>query len=259
MTAISTDKFWVSIALHNGFIYRHNVHFEFPGSLVDAGPARKTKLPISSVNSQQNIKNILRNFVSEMYTYKQAHSINISLASFLTQGLRDKKLKEFLDKNSRPFLNSSENDREFQLYELDNACLSGLVPIIEEIKSYQDGSKRLPGILTIGLISTYDAYVGNLIAFFLKDNWKILSGSEKAISFEEIEKYNSIDELKQAIISKEVETILRESHQKQFNLMENKFKLKLREGLDVWPSFVELTQRRNLLEPDPKVLAAARR
>jgi hypothetical protein len=48
------------------------------------------------------------------------------------------------------------------------------------------------------------------------------------------------------IIEKEVETILRDSHSDHFDWMESRFGLPLRKGLEVWPDFIEITERRNL-------------
>lgn len=50
-----------------------------------------------------------------------------------------------------------------------------------------------------------------------------------------------------SIIEKEVETVLRNSHVEQFDWLESKFGIPLRKGLDSWPTFVETTERRNLL------------
>ena len=47
-------------------------------------------------------------------------------------------------------------------------------------------------------------------------------------------------------VEKEIESVLRKSHTEQFDWLENKFGLKLRVDLKVWPVFVEVTERRNL-------------
>jgi len=48
-------------------------------------------------------------------------------------------------------------------------------------------------------------------------------------------------------VEKEVETVIRKSHVEQFEWMEKRFDVSLRKGLNVWPRFVEVTERRNLL------------
>ena len=49
------------------------------------------------------------------------------------------------------------------------------------------------------------------------------------------------------MIDREIESLLRESHHQQFASLEEKLAVKLREGLTIWPKFVELCERRNLL------------
>ena len=58
--------------------------------------------------------------------------------------------------------------------------------------------------------------------------------------------FDSIEAARAHIVEKEVESVLRESHADQFGWMEKKFKVPLRDGLSIWPSFIEVTERRNL-------------
>jgi hypothetical protein len=74
----------------------------------------------------------------------------------------------------------------------------------------------------------------------------ILNASEKNISYTRLIEFKNIEDAKQYIIEKEVEELLRKSHVEQFDWLQNKFDIKLKEGLSIWPTFVELTQRRNL-------------
>jgi len=60
-------------------------------------------------------------------------------------------------------------------------------------------------------------------------------------------KFASISETRDALIGREIEAVIRSSHQEQFLWMEDKFSIKLREGLSAWPHFIEICERRNLL------------
>ncbi len=75
---------------------------------------------------------------------------------------------------------------------------------------------------------------------------EILNSAEKQISFEMLSKFASIDAAREYVLEKEVETILRSSHAEQFKWMENAFKLPLTKDLEIWPAFMEITERRNL-------------
>ena len=104
----------------------------------------------------------------------------------------------------------------------------------------------LPRTFLVSFVSVYDAYLGNLIRVLLQLRPGLLDGSEKQFTFKQIAAYASIDEARIAMIEEEVESVLRESHYEQFRWIERKCNIKLREGLASWPTFIELTERRNL-------------
>jgi hypothetical protein len=57
---------------------------------------------------------------------------------------------------------------------------------------------------------------------------------------------SSIEGAREHIIATEIESFLRKSHIEHFEQLERRLSMELRKGLDSWPTFVELTQRRNL-------------
>ncbi len=107
-------------------------------------------------------------------------------------------------------------------------------------------SKLLPRSLIVSLVSQYDAYLGRLLRALFIGKPEILNNSERKLSFEDIAGLASIDNARDLILEKEVESILRSSHADQFKWMENAFKLPLTKDLKCWPAFIELTERRNL-------------
>ncbi len=108
-------------------------------------------------------------------------------------------------------------------------------------------SKALPNMFLLALVSQYDAFIANLLKALFLRRPELIFTSEKQVSFSDISGFNSINEIKNSIIEKEVENIIRQSHAKQFDIMEKSFKIELRSGLDIWPNFIEITERRNLL------------
>lgn len=103
-----------------------------------------------------------------------------------------------------------------------------------------------PRSLLVSLISQYDAYLGRLLRTAFVRKPEILNSSEKKISFDSLTRFESIQAAREFILEKEVESILRSSHAEQFKWMENAFSVTLTKDLQVWPEFIELTERRNL-------------
>ena len=105
----------------------------------------------------------------------------------------------------------------------------------------------LPNSLFVSLISQFDAFLGKLIRLIFITKPEILNSSEKNISFSKLSELKSFDEAKEYMIEKEIESVLRESHSEHFLWIENKLKITLRKDLDIWKTFIEITERRNLL------------
>jgi hypothetical protein len=104
----------------------------------------------------------------------------------------------------------------------------------------------VPRSLFVALLSTYDHFLGELIRALLLVKPELLNNSERAMRFSELTQFDSIEEARDFIIDKEIETVLRSSHADQFAWMESRFAMPLKKGLLVWPEFIEITERRNL-------------
>ena len=96
------------------------------------------------------------------------------------------------------------------------------------------------------LISQYDAYIGRLLRTAFVRKPEILSSSDRKLSFEALNQFESIEAAREFILEKEVESVLRSSHADQFKWIEKSFDLVLTKDLASWPSFVEIAERRNL-------------
>lgn len=103
--------------------------------------------------------------------------------------------------------------------------------------------EAVPRSFIVSLVSNYDAFLGGLIRnlFLMKPD--TLSASDKNITFSELVEFGSVEDAREYMIEKEVETVLRKSHSEQFDWLENKFGLPLRKDLSIWPNFIEITER----------------
>jgi len=99
----------------------------------------------------------------------------------------------------------------------------------------------------ISLVSRFDEFIGDLIRGIHKQNPDRLKNSEKNLSYEEITSLTNLSQAIDRLIDKEVDRILRDSHVTQIKYLETQLNFEFREKLTVWPEFVELTERRNLL------------
>lgn len=104
----------------------------------------------------------------------------------------------------------------------------------------------VPRSFLVSLVSQYDAFLGSLVRAIFNSRPEMLRSSGLTLSFSQLSEFSSIDAARDYILEKEVENLLRGSHSDHFYWMENKFDVKLRKDLPVWPTFVEVAERRNL-------------
>jgi len=99
----------------------------------------------------------------------------------------------------------------------------------------------------VSLVSQYDSLLDGLLRALFRHRPELLNASERALTLKELLAFESIDAAREHIVEKEVEAVIRKSHVEQFEWMENRFEIQLRKGLNVWATFVEVTERRNLI------------
>lgn len=149
--------------------------------------------------------------------------------------ISDKKVKKEEDEESKEVLYKvpMESGKEFERVQDD---------LSHSINVYS----LIPKNTVVAMVSLYDAFLADLIecAYIIKP--ELLNACEKEFSFSDIMGFESLEKLKQHIIEKDVESIIRESHIKQFDLLSKKFNIELTKDLPSFNDFIEITERRNL-------------
>jgi hypothetical protein len=160
------------------------------------------------------------------------------------EALRTKKAStnEDLEQKAKEFFKGSEkNDIQAVLHQILQWRESVFL-----LKRIDAGQEVAPRSFLVALISQYDAYLGNLLKSLLSLRPELLESSERSLTFAELCKFKSIDDAREYILEKEVESFLRKSHSEQFSWLEKKFGINLKTDLLIWPTFIEITERRNL-------------
>jgi len=116
---------------------------------------------------------------------------------------------------------------------------------LEKFKSISQ-EEILINSLFLTLFSTFDAYIGDLLRCLYQNKKELINSIDYSLSTEEIMKCKSIEQLKKIIIERDLDKLRRESYHEQFKILENKFGVVLRKYQN-WPSFVECSQRRNII------------
>src|SRR5690606_1659122 len=120
------------------------------------------------------------------------------------------------------------------------------IELNDKVETTALATKLLPINFVVSFVSQYDAYLGGLIRSMFQAKPELLNNSEKNILFSELIKFKSLEEAREYLIEKEVESVLRESHLKHFKWLEAKLNIPLRKDLPSFSDFIEITERRNL-------------
>ena len=131
-------------------------------------------------------------------------------------------------------------------YKLKPEALPSFLRSSKDLLSSALSVQKVPQIFFCSLVHQYDSYLGKLlrVAFLVKPD--ILNASEKQLTFADLSSFASIEDAREYLIEKEIETVIRDSHDGHFNWMEKRFRLPLRKELLSWSKFIEMTERRHL-------------
>jgi hypothetical protein len=116
----------------------------------------------------------------------------------------------------------------------------------KKVNQFDSSKELLPRSLLVSLVAQYDAFLGRLLKVCFIKKPELLHTSDKQVTFEVINQFESLDALREYMLEKEIETVLRKSHLDQLQVVERLCNVPLTKGLDFLPSFIEITERRNL-------------
>ncbi len=154
----------------------------------------------------------------------------------------DKKFDDFINDNK---IETEETDDHI-VHTIPLEKSTRYLKLKKRSESWDVAYHQAPRSILVSLVSAYDSFLSELIKalFYLKP--EVLHSSERTLTFSELTGFESIEAAREHVLAKEVESVIRDSHIKQFDWLEKRFDIILRKGLDRWPIFVELTERRNL-------------
>ncbi|MBN2637263.1 MAG: hypothetical protein JXR61_13405 [Prolixibacteraceae bacterium] len=191
----------------------------------------------------------LDNFLEELSALNDTFPMELALLS-----IKHKQLIEKLEKISIVIEEEEGGESESKKvrYKANVENFEEFTEIHKHLQRTDIAKKIIPRNFVVSNVSQYDAFLGELVKTLYEVNSNIIRSCEKDLKIEELFNYDSIEELKEHIVDKEVESLLREEHYEQLKILEKRItkvtgnNFTLTTNLPVLPEFVELTQRRNL-------------
>lgn len=153
-------------------------------------------------------------------------------------------LNRFLETNGELVVDEGKGEKKYRI----GPTHFGKVRRLErQFKSSAVAQSLVPSSLLVTLVSRYDAFLKRLIRTMVLTCPSLLKSSDRTLSLGSLIELGDFENAKEYLIEKEIEFVLRKSHGDQFSWLESTLNMKLREDLPSWQTFIELTERRNLI------------
>ena len=154
--------------------------------------------------------------------------------------------KKFKDKYS-PYEIQNKKNKDISTYKIADLGLS--IEINRDFKKLQRlqlANKFMPRSGIINLINVYDKLISRLMRVVYIYRPQMIKDSDKKLSISEILEIGSIEDVRESIIEKEVDEILRGDHFSHFDWFSDRSLGSEYDKKDEVKKFIEITQRRNL-------------
>lgn len=193
----------------------------------------------SLIESQNQICSAIDNFVHRILDIEDCARQFITAAND-SYNNKSNELKNKIEECQKLMEGSSEHTTKI-------VVMRDLRETIRQIDRHNMSSpvETLEKSLFVNLFSAYDKFVGDIISVLYAKQPNLYKNINKQICLSEVLKFESMEELREAMLDKEIETLRRGSYVEQFKELELKFSLKLTK-FEHWPNFIEAAQRRNL-------------
>ncbi len=201
---------------------------------------------IEPIEDYELFESAIDNFIVEIDALAESLPITMALVAVKYRS-SSKKLDKFIDDNTTK---EDKNEKNFKI-PIDE--FNKFNRLNNDVRSSEAAYNILPRTFIVSLVSQYDAYLGELYRTLFASKPELAFSLEKEISFNEVLKYESIDELKDFVIEKEIENLLRDNHFEQLKTLEKRISkltknkdFTLTSDLPSLSDFIEITERRNL-------------
>jgi hypothetical protein len=233
-------KFRINNRLMDAFILSENKDRidEWKAEKDDDAPRNSTP-----TDTQNTFPNISKAFQRSMEEFQETVPFLMHMMPFILQITDDRKIRGFM-KRCGDLL---EKDDHFETYRIGIDRFDEINKCLQTSHCIHAGIRSLPSMFFVGLVSAYDVFLSNLIRLIFTVRPELLSTSERSVSLKDLIEIGSVETARERILEKEVETVIRQSHPEQIEWLATKLNMTLAKELNIWPDFVELCERRNLL------------
>jgi hypothetical protein len=164
----NSSNFYITLFKRDGQPVGHKISSTLPtldGSLPPKAQHPPEPTSLTPANSSLNFASVSRAFVSMMESYRKFVPLTLHVAPLLYPAIAEQKIAEFLHNKGKERLSLSTETAT--VYELDVGCYTEFRVYHDQVVAMNEGARLLPEVMVIGLISSYDAFLSQLLRVIL--------------------------------------------------------------------------------------------
>ncbi len=201
-----------------------------------AGDVSRTSSPQKPLETHEKLLLSIFNFLNDIECVQDMFSLVIP-----DLRAQDKKTMEEIEKKITLFKRDARGSRQNP-----SRATRHVLSLMRNIQSLNRADMMFRSHALVCIVSRYDYYLSDLLKNAYRKNSERAIGGDRALTYDDLLSLDSLDNLVELFISKEIDTFLHEPHDKQLKVLDQEFKLGILDNFSELPLFVEMTERRNL-------------
>lgn len=187
---------------------------------------------------------IFRSFSTSMTGFLDMLPLIAGVGHSISRDVSTKSIKLYASRHGD--LLDETDDRD--IYRVPYARYADFKRVSQTRSNARSLGNKIPIMMMLGVVSTFEHSFGSLIKLLLEVKPEILSSKNIELNLKEIGSFESIDEIKSYYIDHQVESVMRESFEKQVETFERYLGIKkpIKEEYSKWINLIEVFERRNL-------------
>lgn len=183
----------------------------------------------------------LLNLISDFLTDAECA---LDMFATVTPALReyDKKIAKEIDKTISLLKKDARKEGATRVRAMTHART-----LVKNVRKFTRADAMFRGNALVGLVSRYEEFLTSILKNAYRKDPARATASDRSITYDELLTVDSLDNVVELFIAKEIGNLLRDSHKKQIEKIDSEFKLGLIENFLEFPNLVEIMERRNQL------------
>lgn len=202
---------------------------EASGQTGSSSQTESTKAEQKSSLSASFISNALDQYCRELESLRNSFRHFRQVMTLFSMLLinTDKKMTKFIDDYGKDKVEEASTVK----FTLDGDKRSDFDRLKKEMDSVRSATRLMPRNFIVALICCYDSFFGKILRYIFMVRPQTLDSSERTLKYSDLLEFADIPEVREYLVEREVESVIRKSHVEHFAWLEKKLKTSFNKNL----------------------------